>query len=144
MHKKFNIALFEFIGMIQKLGFDMTESYQPNNLSKLEYTLLEQLYYKENQSLNDLKAQFVLSESTLRRHLKSFLEKDLITRYPNPDDKRKWLYNITKDGKGILDACYFDILQSVQDKYSHLDNESMKNAIECMTYIKRILNMESQ
>ncbi|MBN2797249.1 MAG: MarR family transcriptional regulator [Clostridia bacterium] len=144
IREEFNITLFEFINMIQKLGFHMTENYQPTGLSKLEYSILEQLYYKENQSLKDLILLFQISESTMRRHLNNFLKNELITRYQPPANKRKWLYNITKEGKTLLDACYFEILQNASQKFEHLDEETLENTIACMAYMRKILSMESR
>lgn len=142
--EEFNIALFEFVNMVQKLGFQMTENYQPSGLSKLEYSILEQLYYKENQSLKDLIQLFQISESTMRRHLSNFLKNELITRYQPQTNKRKWLYNITKEGKTLLDACYFEILQNASLQFAHLDDETMENTMACMAYLRKILSMESR
>lgn len=137
--KDFNIGFFQFMGDTQKLAYEISQGYEPEGITKIEYTLLEHLYYFENQSIRSLEDQILMSSSRLRKHLKMLLAKKLVERYRDPKDHRRMLYNISRKGKGTLDACFFEVIQSVQERFLHVSEEQLENVLECMTYISKTL-----
>jgi DNA-binding MarR family transcriptional regulator len=72
-----------------------------------------------------------------RKVLKGLLDKQFIEVSRHETDKRKYVYAITREGKVKLDSCFFQVMKNVQETYDHLDEEVMKNLIECMNYISK-------
>ena len=137
--KDFNIGFFQFMGHTQKIAYEITQGYEPEGISKIEYTMLEHLYYYDNQSIKSIEDHILMSSSRLRQYLKLLMDKKLVERYRDPENKRRMLYNISRKGKRKLDGCYFEILQSVQDRFKDVSDDQLENVLECMTYITKNL-----
>lgn len=138
---QFNHRFFQFIGDVQKTAYGMTKAFQPEGLSKLQFTVLEQLYYDENQSIRQLSEQLLFSQGTIRKAMKLLIEKGFVKRFRDPLDGRKHLHQITRKGKGKLDEIFFQIVKHVKTEYQTLTDEQIKNLIECMDYMTNVLEL---
>jgi len=133
----FNQVYFQFISDIQQEAFAITETFKPEGISQHEYSVLEYLYFFKGHHTDDIKKELFFSDYKVRKVIKSLLEKRYVEASADEHDKRKKVYHITRKGKGKLDSCFFGVMKNVQDTYEHLDEEVMKNLIECMSYITK-------
>lgn len=135
----FSQVYFQFISDVQQAAYKITEDFKPEGITQLEYSVLEFLYFFKGNKACDIRKELMMNEYKTRSVLKSLIQKRLIERSLNPDDKRSHVYEITRKGKGKLDACYFQVMKKVQEEYAHLDDEVLKNLTECMSYISKVM-----
>lgn len=138
----FHHKLFEFIGDMNKLSYELSLEFQPEGLSALEFSALEFIYHDKERYLKDLMEVFGLSDPQTRRLVKKLLDKSLIIVHRDPVDFRKRKYEITREGKAKIDESYFQVSKGVKEKYDYLSNTEKDNLSECMDYIEKLLNKE--
>lgn len=136
MRESFNQVYFQFLNDVQQEAFDITENFQPEGISQAEYSVLEYLYFFKGHSVSDVKGDLYMSDYKARKVIKSLLEKNFIE---SSRSGRKLIYHITRPGKLKLDACFFQVMKNVQQRYAHLDDETIKNLVECMNYISKVM-----
>jgi len=135
----FNQVYFQFISDVQRAAFEITENFQPEGITQVEYGVLEFLYFFKGHLFDDIVRDLYLSHYKGRKVIKSLSDKRYIEARPFDKDKRKKVYHITRKGKAKLDACFFQVMKNVQTSHDHLDEETLKNLIECMNYISNKL-----
>lgn len=135
----FNQVYFQFMSDIQRNAFEITKEYQPEGITQLEYSILEYLYFFKGKYISEICKDLYMSTSQGRRVVKNLIERHYLESIKDDRDARKKVYHITRKGKAKLDACYFQVMKGVQDKYESLDEETKKNLIECMNYITKTM-----
>lgn len=140
LREEFNQHFFSFIEDINKITFEMTNDHRPKEVTPLHYNMLENLYGNEGQTLSELCTQVNITISNGSRELKKMIEKELIIKVKNLEDKRKSKLYLTRSGKILLDECFFQIIKNINRKNEKLKDDEISNLIECMNYItKKIL-----
>mgnify|MGYP003571716940 CR=1 FL=1 len=138
----FNQVYFQFISDVQRAAFEITENFQPEGITQSEYGVLEYLYFFKGHLFEELIRDLYLSKYRGRKVVKSLLEQGYIKATSYEKDARKKVYHITRKGKAKLDGCFFQVMKNVQETHQHLDEDSLKNLIECMDYISKKLYKE--
>jgi DNA-binding MarR family transcriptional regulator len=67
-------------------------------LEGMAYSLLAHLYDAGQVRVTDVGAHFGVGKATISRQIKALEELDLVTREPDPLDRRAWLLSLTEDG----------------------------------------------
>lgn len=139
LRDEFNQLFFQFIGDTHKVAYELSNEFQPEGISQIEYGLLEHLYYFERQHLNDMSNTLLISKNTSRKYLKRLVDLGFVDAGKDENDGRKKVYAITRNGKLKLDECFFQVIKGVQEKYKHINEETLTNVIECITYVTKVL-----
>lgn len=130
----FNQSFFQFMADTQKVAYDLTIALQPEGLTNKSFSVLEHLYYFNDQSIKQVSQALALSEASMRRLMNSLHEDQLVFR---KKVGRAYSYRLTKEGKVKLDACFFQVAHEISEKYRHLDDKTLLDLKECMTYIAK-------
>ncbi|MBM7692044.1 DNA-binding MarR family transcriptional regulator [Peribacillus deserti] len=130
MHKD-SIRLIEYdIAMLVRL----TTAHSPRlgSLDRSEYLVLSELNENGATAINMLADQLKLNLSTASRQVAVLETKELIRRYPDPQNGRISLIEITPKGKGILEKVqiarhdvYSEILKNWTDEELRLLEENL-------------------
>lgn len=132
---RFNQEYFQFISDVQRAAFEITEDFKPEGITQLEYSVLEYLYFFKGHLFEEVVSDLYLSDYKGRKVLKALLVKNFVETSRYEKDQRKYEYHITRKGKAKLDACFFQVMKNVQERYDHLEDEILENLLECMKYI---------
>lgn len=131
---KFNQSFFQFIGDTQKVAYDLTLALKPEGLSNKAFSVLEHLYYSNSSDIKQIALSLGISYGSARYFLKALLNDNLVKRQKKG---RGYTYSLTKQGKVKLDACFFQVVNGIQNKYQSLDEETLGSLMECMHYITK-------
>ncbi len=71
------------------------------NLTPAQYALLSLLWQKDGRPFKDLASASFCSPATITGLVDTLEKKGLVTREPNPDDRRSLLVKLTKRGKSL-------------------------------------------
>jgi DNA-binding MarR family transcriptional regulator len=132
----FNHSLFQFISDTQSIGYDLTQNFKPEGITQRAFSILELLYDYKDKTVNEVSENLTISNSMVRRALKDLLEKKYISK---GKQGRFNVYKITKQGKIKLDACFFQIVNSIDNKFDDIDEDTRGHLVECMAYITKKL-----
>lgn len=132
----FNQNLFQFISDSQSVGYDLTQNFKPEGISQRAFSILEHLYDYKDKSVREICQCLSLSPSMVRRALKELSDHHYISKNKVG---RALHYKITKEGKIKLDACFFQIVNTIDNKFDHIDEATRGHLVECMNYITKKL-----
>ncbi len=136
---KFSIEFFEFLFFIKDKLYDYSIEYLPNDLSIIEFHILQHIYLLKDNEIKNLSNKFFISERRLRYILSKLIEKNYLQAVRDEKDRRKYIYHITADAKKILDEFFFQMTRDIKVDYKDYSSDVLSNSIECMKYLKKVL-----
>ena len=135
MRENFNQTLFQFISETHKITHDLAKDHKPEGITSPQYNLLEHLYFKEGINISEISKSMSLATSSVSREANKLIDKGYVYKVKDNEDKRKYNIFLTKEGKILLDECFFQVVKGINKKYEHLEEQELKYLVECMEYI---------
>jgi len=126
----------------------MNQAYRPFllelKLTYRQFLVMICLWYKDHQNLKDIGENLLLDSGTLTPLIKRLIDSGLIVKERSPDDERKIIISLTKEGKKLQEKTdkipmgMFCKLKLSEKKIINLRNEVnflIKNLKESTDYI---------
>jgi MarR family transcriptional regulator, organic hydroperoxide resistance regulator len=111
----------------------MNQAYRPFlselSLTYPQFLVMICLWHKDHQNLKDIGENLLLDSGTLTPLLKRLIDSGLIVKERSPDDERKIIISLTKEGKKLQDKTekipmgMFCKLKLSEKKFVNLRNE---------------------
>lgn len=137
LREGFNQTLFQFISDTNKTTYHLSKDHKPRGLTPMQYSLLEHLYFQDGNTISEISKNLCLNVPNVSREAKKLISRELIYKVQSTSDRRKSNVFLTKEGKTLLDECFFQVIIDVNKKYEHLTKQELFNLTECMKYIMR-------
>jgi DNA-binding MarR family transcriptional regulator len=90
-------------------------------------------------SVNDLANLLGLDKSTMSRSINSLVEQELVTREPDPKNRRYLSIGLTAKGKGPFSEIESGMEQYYQDVYNALPEDKREQVMESLEILVRSL-----
>ena len=139
LNKEFLQFLFEYFAASQTTLFDLTKQSKPKELTAIQYNILEYLYFNEGKGLSTLAECMYLSLPNASREVKKLIEKNLLKKENDPNDKRKSYLFLTTDGLTIMQDTFNNITALLDVKLNALTETEQIKLMEDMKNIKEKL-----
>lgn len=137
--KELEAKMIEFFSLSQKTLFDFMDGAIPDNITPIQYNILEYIYFGEGCILSSMSECLYMSLPNTSREVKKLVGKGFITRQDDPNDKRKHYLLLTDDGRKLMDAALEKLLANANKKYEHLSAEDQREVVDLMDrLIKKI------
>lgn len=127
LRKEFMQLLFEYFAESQKTLFDLTKKSRADNLTSIQYNILEYLYFNDGKGLSKLADCMYLSLPNASREVKKLNNVSLLKKIQDTNDKRKTYIYLTDEGKELMDKCFSTMTSHLEGK---LKNLTEKDQIE--------------
>ncbi len=105
---------------------------QNNGLNMTEFAVLELLYHKGDQPLQQIGGKILLASGSITYVVDKLEKKGLIRRVACPNDRRVTYAQITEEGKDFIGELFPRHEQQIHKLMSVLDNEEKDTAIELL------------
>lgn len=137
MSKLFDSYGFLTGKIVQLLEEDFIDKLKSFELDARQYGVLVKVYERPGMSQIQIAEELKIDRTTMAERAEQLESLHYITRVKNPQDKRTYCLNITKQGKELLEKCW-ELLQQSEDKVlsplSDDEKEHFKN------YLLKIYN----
>ncbi len=90
-------------------------------------------------SVNDLANLLGLDKSTISRSINNLVEQDLVTREPDPENRRYLSIGLTAKGQALFSEIESGMEQYYQDVYNALPEDKREQVLECLEILVRSL-----
>ena len=117
---KIFIAMNRALDLINKTNYKIINRYK---LTTPQFAVLEALYHKGDLSVGEVQEKILSSSGTIAVIIKNLERDNLIIRYQDKNDKRKYILNISERGKVLMDEVYPEIETNIVTQISVLDEE---------------------
>ncbi|WP_372632924.1 MarR family winged helix-turn-helix transcriptional regulator [Cohnella sp.] len=133
--------------LVRRFGLLQKDGAQCCGVSVVQSHIIYELYKRPNISLNDLSELLSIDTSTLSRQVQQLVENDMLSRLPDPKDRRYVLLSLTPKGEGqygeiakTMEAYIAELFQNVpEDKRVQvleslqILNDAMSKSPNCCT-----------
>ncbi|WP_456271739.1 MarR family winged helix-turn-helix transcriptional regulator [Bacillus sp. AK031] len=128
-----SLKLFIVLSRAYKaLNEDVQVSIQNNGLNMTEFAVLELLYHKGDQPLQQIGGKILLASGSITYVVDKLEKKGLIRRVACPNDRRVTYAQITEEGKKFIGELFPKHEMQIHKLMSVLSNEEKENAIELL------------
>ncbi|WP_264805440.1 MarR family winged helix-turn-helix transcriptional regulator [Cytobacillus sp. NCCP-133] len=133
----------EQIGQSLKLFIVLSRAYRAinENVNKLiqsyglnptEFAVLELLYHKGDQPLQQIGGKILLASGSITYVVDKLEQKGFLKRVACPNDRRVTFAQITDEGKAFIDRIFPDHEKHIHSLMSELSNQEKETAIELL------------
>ncbi|MGD6964820.1 MarR family winged helix-turn-helix transcriptional regulator [Rossellomorea vietnamensis] len=128
-----SLKLFIVLSRAYKaINEDVQVFIQNNGLNMTEFAVLELLYHKGDQPLQQIGGKILLASGSITYVVDKLEKKGLIRRVACPNDRRVTYAQITEEGKDFIAELFPRHEQQIHKLMSVLDNEEKDTAIELL------------
>jgi len=117
---KIFIAMNRALNLINKTNYKIINRYK---LTTPQFAVLEALYHKGDLSVGEVQEKVLSTSGTIAVIIKNLEKDNLLTRYQDKNDKRKYILNISESGRLLMDEVYPEIEANIVTQISVLDEE---------------------
>nr|WP_295974764.1 MarR family transcriptional regulator [uncultured Bacillus sp.] len=108
-----------------------------HNLSITEFSVLEVLYYKGKQNIQQIGQRVLISSGSMTYVIDKLEQKGFLERSACPDDRRVIHVNLTDAGNQLMQKIMPEHQELVDDMFSSLNNEESKILVELLEKIRQ-------
>jgi DNA-binding MarR family transcriptional regulator len=128
--------VFQLIEQVsKKLKQFQRRTMREAGLTPAQYFILSRLWEKDRIPFKDLAAASLTSRPTITGIVDTLEKKGLVTREPNPDDRRSLLVSLTEKGKALRQAT-----QTLESVFTSCCSSLTLAEIQQITALLQILN----
>ncbi|WP_071459257.1 MarR family winged helix-turn-helix transcriptional regulator [Bacillus massilinigeriensis] len=105
---------------------------QKNGLNPTEFAVLELLYHKGDQPLQQIGGKILLASGSITYVVDKLEKKELLRRVACPNDRRVTFAQITEEGKAFMKDIFPEHSESIDELMSVLSEEEKATAIDLL------------
>ncbi|WP_174733722.1 MarR family transcriptional regulator [Mesobacillus harenae] len=105
---------------------------QQNGLNPTEFAVLELLYHKGDQPLQQIGGKILLASGSITYVVDKLEQKDFLERVACPKDRRVTYAQITEKGKKLIEAIFPEHEGRIHEIMSVLEQEEQQEAIRLL------------
>ncbi|XXM73309.1 MarR family winged helix-turn-helix transcriptional regulator [Lysinibacillus sphaericus] len=114
------------------LNEEINKNIQENGLNPTEFAVLELLYHKGDQPLQQIGGKILLASGSITYVVDKLEKKGLLKRVACPKDRRVTYAQITDDGRSLIDTIFPNHEMRIHELMSALTPEEKSEVIELL------------
>ncbi|EMA6342144.1 MarR family winged helix-turn-helix transcriptional regulator [Bacillus cytotoxicus] len=131
-----SLKIFIALSRVQRSIMDTTnKSMQSNGLNPTEFAVLELLYHKGSQPLQQIGERILIASGSITYVVDKLEKKGLVKRTPCPNDRRVIYAELTEDGATLIDSIFPNHERLIHQSFEMLTKEEKA---ELLTLLKKI------
>lgn len=125
-------VFFQFAGATKKTIFELQVGTRPEELTHIQYSILEYLYFSGDKGLSEISACMYLAMPNASREVKKLSEKGYVVKINDPIDKRKSTIQVSATGRTLMEKTFSKIAINTNKHLSDLSEEEQDQFIKHM------------
>jgi len=110
----------------------VNKAIQANGLNPTEFAVLELLYHKGDQPMQQIGGKILLASGSITYVVDKLEQKELLRRTACPNDRRVTYAQITEQGKAFIEEIFPDHAKQIDTLMSRLSESEKTTAIELL------------
>lgn len=133
--KAFFHKIITFTTSVHSVTHEFTKKAKPEEVTPVQFSILEYIAVSQPVTPSQISDCQHMSLPNTSRELKKLIEKHLIEKWDNTEDRRKQLIRLSKDGERMMNEAFIsienDFFKRIQD-HSKDDLEAIERALEIL------------
>lgn len=128
MHLDKNLLFHKFVELVASVHrekHEMTRNVKPANLTSIQYNILEYITISQPVTISDISDCQHISMPNTSRELKKLLEKNLIEKFEDTEDRRKQYIQLSNHGKEVMEHLFSLIEKNFSQKMRNMSTDEL-------------------
>lgn len=131
-----SLKLFIALSRVHRFVMDTTnKSIQSNGLNPTEFAVLELLYHKGSQPLQQIGERILIASGSITYVVDKLEKKGLVKRIPCPNDRRVIYAQLTEAGEAFIASIFPNHEKVIHHSFEMLTNEEQD---ELLSLLKKV------
>lgn len=150
MNKKYNLdnnyetnlnlsTLVVFTRAEQKIHKMEYETMKVGGLTSSQFAVLEALYNKGDLRICEIIEKILTTSGNITVVIKNLEKDELISKYPDPEDKRSMIISLTDKGRKIMDDIFPRYVENINEIFSIL---TIEEKLELKKILKKFKDLK--
>lgn len=139
MKEAFFEELLSFGIRFSSLSSTLLATARPESLTPMQFEILQILFTGERTTLSELCGCTKLSMSNASRDVKKLVERGLVEKRNDPQDKRVHWLVLSGAGAELMEGAFGTLRGIFRERYQGLPDEAAAEMIRCISYLKERL-----
>ncbi|MGY4759301.1 MarR family winged helix-turn-helix transcriptional regulator [Paenibacillus caseinilyticus] len=118
--------------LVRRFGLLQKDGAQCCGITVLQSHVIYELHKRPNISLNDLGEILCVDTSTLSRQVQQLVQSDLVSRLPDPNDRRYVVLSLTALGEAQAQTIAGTMEEYVQEIFKHVPADKRDQVLESL------------
>lgn len=139
------MALGSFISLMRgsnKFERIVKEDVSSYNLNITEFSVLELLFHKGQQTTQGIKEKILIASSSTTYVIDQLEKKNYVTRHVSEKDKRVTFVQISEKGKTLMEDIFPQHAETIENCFSHLEKEELEQLLKLLAKVNRQLDKQ--
>jgi MarR family transcriptional regulator, 2-MHQ and catechol-resistance regulon repressor len=108
-----------------------------NNLNITEFSVLEVLYHKGRQTIQQIGKSILITSSSMTYVIDKLEQKGLLNRIPCPEDRRVIHVELTKDGNDLMEKIMPNHHELIDDMFGFLNSNESQMLVDLLKKVRK-------
>ncbi|MDT2830243.1 MarR family winged helix-turn-helix transcriptional regulator [Vagococcus carniphilus] len=139
------MALGSFISLMRgsnKFERIVKEDVSSYNLNITEFSVLELLFHKGQQTTQGIKEKILIASSSTTYVIDQLEKKNYVTRHVSEKDKRVTFVQISEKGKILMEDIFPQHAETIENCFSNLEKEELEQLLKLLAKVNRQLDKQ--
>lgn len=123
---------------------NMIKQYVHDDVTMDQFLILQYIYQHESITASEIAQAFGVGRSAITAIVNRLVEKDLLIRKRNENDRRIVSLMVSERGKKIVQATEKEIYEHIQDKLSHFNKEDIEFFLHSIEKLAELMESGQQ
>ncbi|MCT2536825.1 MarR family transcriptional regulator [Aquibacillus koreensis] len=125
-----------FTASVHQVTNDMTKEIKIENITNVQYKILEFLTVSQPVTLSEISECLHLSLPNASRELKKLMQSQLCEKIVDPNDRRKYDIRLTENGTALMNEVFQELEFKFQEQIKHLTESELKEIEGAMNILQ--------
>lgn len=131
-------ALVTLIRTTQRVNKQEYKTIKEGGLTVSQFGVLEVLYHKGDLRICDIIEKTLSTGGNMTVVIDNLEKEKLVTRYPDPTDRRATLISITKKGKDLIESIFPKHVENISNIFDILSHQEKEQLIKLLKKLSRV------
>lgn len=139
------MVLGSFISLMRgsnKFERIVKEDVSSYNLNITEFSVLELLFHKGQQTTQGIKEKILIASSSTTYVIDQLEKKNYVTRHVSEKDKRVTFVQISEKGKTLMEDIFPQHAETIENCFSNLEKEELEQLLKLLAKVNRQLDKQ--
>lgn len=114
-----------FTTSVHRVTHELTKNVKPDTITPMQYSLLENLKVSQPVTPSQISDCLHISMPNTSRELRKLIEKNLIEKVEDSEDRRKQYIRLSKDGEQMMNAAFASIESRFLSRIENASDEEL-------------------
>ncbi|HLR42930.1 MAG TPA: MarR family transcriptional regulator [Pseudogracilibacillus sp.] len=122
----------------------MIKQHVHTDITTDQFTILQFIYQREKVTATEISQHLGLGKSAITAYVNRLMQKDLLQRKRNEQDRRIVYLSLTNYGMKVVKITEKEIHQFIEEKLAHFDSKEVEKFLHALERLSDLMEMDQR